>query len=151
MYLAPQEGRTYFTTFSTAGRRRLFQVEETAALMVETLQVYREKGSFAMHAFVVMPDHVHVLLTPAAAVSLEKAMQLMKGRFSFRLKSKSDVWERGHFDRRVKGREGYEACVRYIHANPAAAGMVDRGEAYVFSSAYEGAVVDPMPGWLGRS
>jgi putative transposase len=89
MYPSPQESRTYFTTFSTAGRGRLFQVEETARLMVEALQVYRRKGSFAVHAFVVMPDHVHVLLTPAAEVSLETAMQLMKGGFSFRLKSKN--------------------------------------------------------------
>jgi len=150
MYPSPQESRTYFTTFSTLGRRRLFQVEETVGLMVETLQSYRRKGSFEVHAFVVMPDHVHVLLTPAAEVSLEKAMQLMKGGFSFRLKSKTEVWERGHFDRRIKDRQGYEACVRYIHENPVVAGMVDRGDAYLFSSAYEGTMVDAMPRWLGR-
>jgi putative transposase len=91
MYPSPHDGRTYFTTFSTVGRRRLFQVEATAGLMVETLQAYRRKSSFELHAYVVMPGHVHVLLTPAAEVSLEKAMQLMKGGFSFRLKSKSDV------------------------------------------------------------
>jgi putative transposase len=150
MYPLPQESRSYFTTFSTAGRRRLFQVEETAALMVETLQSYRQKGSFELHAFVVMPDHVHVLLTPAAEVSFEKAMQLMKGGFSFRLKSTADVWERGHFDRRIKDRQGYEACVRYIHENPVVGRMVDRANAYLFSSAHEGAWVAAMPRWLGR-
>ncbi len=116
--------------------------------MIETLQVYRRKGSFDLHAFVVMPDHVHVLLTPAAVVSLEKTMQLMKGGFSFRLKSKFDVWERGHFDKRIKDRNGYEACVRYIHENPVVEKMVDRADAYEFSSAHGSAMVDPMPGWL---
>jgi putative transposase len=148
MYFAPQEIRTYFTSFSTAHRRRVFQVEATAGLMIATLQGYRERGSFAVHAFVVMPDHVHVLLTPAPVVSLEKAIQLMKGGFSFRLKSRSDVWERGHFDKRIKDREGYEACVGYIHANPVKAGLTDQATEYRFSSAYPGMVVDPAPDWL---
>jgi putative transposase len=101
-----------------------------------------------MHAFVVMPDHVHVLLTPSPEVALEKAIQLMKGGFSFRLKSKLDVWERGHFDRRIKDREGYEACVGYIHANPVKEGMTSAAEEFRFSSAYSSAMVDPMPDWL---
>jgi putative transposase len=148
MLLAPQKIRTYFTTFSTSGRRRLFQVETTAKLMIEMLQGYRVKGSFALHAFVVMPDHVHVLLTPAPQVSLEKAIQLMKGGFSFRLKSGSEVWERGHFDRRIKDCEGYRACVEYIHANPVAAGLAAEAAEFAYSSAYPSAVVDPMPEWL---
>jgi putative transposase len=147
---APQELRTYFTTFSTAERRRLFQVEATARVMLATLQSYRDKGTFAMHAFVVMPDHVHVLLTPAPDVSLEKAIQFMKGGFSFRLKSKFEVWERGHFDRRIKDMEGYRACVEYIHNNPVDARLVDSATEFPFSSASGGAVVDGMPGWLGR-
>jgi putative transposase len=148
MRLAPQELRTYFTSFSTSGLRRLFQVDEKAQLMVDTLQGYRAKGSFALHAFVVMPDHVHVLLTPAADVSLEKAIQLMKGGFSFRLKSKLDVWERGHFDRRIKDREGYDACVGYIHANLVKEHITVTVEEFAFSSAHPSAAVDPMPHWL---
>jgi putative transposase len=48
-----------------------------------------------------MPDHAHLLLTPAPEVSLEKAMQYTKGGFSFRLKSKLDVWERSYDSRRI--------------------------------------------------
>jgi len=116
--------------------------------MVDTLQGYRAKGSFAMHAFVVMPDHVHVLLTPAPEVPLEKSIQLMKGGFSFRLKSKFDVWVRGHFDRRIKDRDGYEACVAYIHANPVKERIAVEAEEFAFSSAHPSAVVDSMPDWL---
>src|SRR5437764_1293386 len=124
MSLAPQELRTYFTTFSTAARRRVFQVEKNAELMVETLQRYRTQGRFLLHAFAVMPDHVHALITPAADVSLERAIQFMKGGFSFRLKSKLEVWERGHFDKRVPDKHAYDACVLYIHRNPVAARLV---------------------------
>jgi putative transposase len=145
MRLAPQERRTYFTTFSTANRRSVFQVHVNAELMVATLQSYRGRGKFAVHAFVVMPDHGHVLLTPAPDVSLEKALQLMKGGFSFQLKSKFDTWERGHFDRRILDRNAYEACVRYIHANPVEERLVSEPHEYLFSSARGGVELDPMP------
>ncbi|HEX5282801.1 MAG TPA: transposase [Bryocella sp.] len=94
MRLATREIRTYFVTFSTADRRRVFQVEERAELMVEILQHYRSTRRFALHRFVVMPDHLHLLITPAEDVSLEKAIQFVRGGFSFRLKSKFSVWER---------------------------------------------------------
>jgi putative transposase len=148
MRLAPQEIRTYFTTFSTANRRSVFQVHVNAELMIATLRAYRDKGKFAVHAFVVMPDHVHVLLTPAPDVSLEKAIQLMKGGFSFQLKSKFNVWERGHFDRRIVDRNAYEACVRYIHANPVEERLVSELREYLFSSARDGVGLDPMPAWF---
>jgi putative transposase len=89
---APQEIRTYFITTVTASRRRLFQVHRNAELLVDTLQDQRAKKRIALHTFVVMPDHVHLILTPAPEVSLEKAMQYIKGGFSFRLKSKVAVW-----------------------------------------------------------
>ena len=149
MLHAPQEVRTYFTTFSTAGRRRLFQVEKNARLMVETLEFNRAKGRFALHAFVAMPDHVHALITPAPEVSLEKAIQCIKGGFSFRLKSRLEVWERGHFDKRVPDRSAYDACVTYIHRNPVVARLVETEMTYPLSSAGRAGEMDPMPDWFG--
>ena len=91
MRLAPQELRTYFVTSVTAQRRRLFQVTATAELLQRTILDYRGQGKFLLLAFVIMPDHLHALITPAANVLLEKAMQFSNGGFSFRLKSKLDV------------------------------------------------------------
>src|SRR5579875_1561265 len=146
MHRALQELRTYFVTFSTAGRRRLFQVHERAALMMDTLLHYRQQGRYLLHSYVVMPDHVHVLLTPASDVPLEKAIQFIKGGFSFRLKSKGDVWEREHFDKRLANADNYKACVTYIEANPAKAGLVGASEEYCFSSAKQR--LDPKPQWM---
>ena len=117
--------------------------------MVSVLEHYRAAGRFALHSFVVMPDHLHLLVTPAEDVSMEKTIQFVKGGFSFRLKSKLDVWERGHFDKRVPDRIAYDACVRYIEENPVKARLVERGGAYRFSSAGAGAGSDPMPSWMG--
>jgi len=77
MKIAPQELRTYLLTAVTAQRRSLFQVTARAELFIATLQDNRARGRFELHSFVVMPDHVHLLLTPAPDVSLEKAVQLI--------------------------------------------------------------------------
>jgi putative transposase len=114
---APQEVRTYLVTTVTANRRRLFQLDSAANLMVNVLQDYRKQGRFALHAFVIMPDHLHLLLTPAPDVSLEKVLQLIKGGFSFRLKSKRDVWERSFNEVQIRNLEKFEACKTYIEEN----------------------------------
>ena len=67
---APQETRTFFVSSGTAARSPLFQRDEMAQLFIDVLLKNREKGRFALHAFVVMPDHFHVLFTPAPNESL---------------------------------------------------------------------------------
>ena len=89
MKQAPQEICTYFVTAITAGRRSIFQVTATAELLIETIQNYRKQGKFDLYSYVVMRDHVHLLLTPAPDIPFEKAVQLIKGGFSFRLKAAS--------------------------------------------------------------
>jgi putative transposase len=144
MRLAPQETRTYLVTAVAAERRSLFQVTATAELFERTLLDYRGQGRFLLHAFVIMPDHFHALITPAPEISLEKAMQFIKGGFSFRLKSKHEVWMRSFNESQVSTEEKYVSCVRYIEENPVRRGLVATPEAYRFSSAARG-VIDPMP------
>jgi len=88
-----------------------------------------------LHAFVLMPDHFHVLITPALDVALEKAMQFIKGGFSFRLKSKPDVWMRSFNESQIMSEEKFVSCVRYIEENPVRRGLVSTPQAYPFSSA----------------
>jgi putative transposase len=114
MPLAPQEIRTFFTTSVTANRRRLFQTERNAELLLHVLQKNSQKGRFQLHAYVIMPDHIHLLLTPAENISLEKAMQYIKGGFSFQLKSPFDVWERSFKEHCIKGEQDYLHHLHYI-------------------------------------
>jgi putative transposase len=113
MPLAPQEIRTFFVTAVTWGRRPIFRAEPMAQLFLDTLQRYRAQGKFMLHEFVLMPDHFHLLLTPAPDIPLEKAVQLIKGGFSFRVKkelhSNLEVWGAGYTEHRIKGSEDYQA------------------------------------------
>src|SRR5271157_3575280 len=144
MRLAPQETRTYLVTAVTAERRRLFQVTATVELLERTILDYRSQGKFLLHAFVIMPDHFHALITPAPDVSLEKAMQFIKGGFSFRLKSKLDVWMRSFNESQISTEEKFMSCVRYIEENPVRRGLAATPEVYPFSSATRRAM-DSMP------
>ncbi len=56
-------------------------------LFLQTLYRYRREDRFQLHAFVVMPEHVHLLFTPATDVTLEHAVQLIKGGYSHALGS----------------------------------------------------------------
>jgi putative transposase len=143
MRLAPQEIRTYFVTAVTAQRRSLVQVTATAELFEQTILDYRSQGRFLLHAYVIMPDQFHALITPAPDVSLEKAMQFIKGGFSFRLKSKLEVWMRSFNESQIMSEEKFVNCVRYIEENPVRRGLVTSAEAYPFSSAAREAL-DPM-------
>jgi putative transposase len=144
MRLAPQETRTYLVTAVAAQRRRLFQVTATADLLQQTILDYHRQEKFLLHAFVIMPDHFHALLTPAPEISLEKAMQFIKGGFSFRLKSKLDVWMRSFNESQVLTQEKFANSVRYIEDNPVHERLVLQASDYFHSSARND-LLDPMP------
>jgi len=88
----------------------------------------------------VVRNHVHMLITVDGEMSIEKAVQLMKGSFSYRAKNEAgflgEVWQRGFSDMRVKDEASYVAFRCYIHDNPVKAGLVSRAEDYRFGSVY---------------
>jgi putative transposase len=122
-------------TSATFNRRRLFQVAANAELFLETVQQYRRDGHYKLHAFVVMPDHIHLLLTPQG-IPLERVVGFIKGGFSHRLGSKLPIWQRGFTDHRIRNSEEFQTRREYIHQNPVRARMVEFPELYPYSSAY---------------
>ena len=94
-----------------------------------------------------MPDHFHLLITPT--LILERALQLIKGGFSFRARKElgccREIWEKSFHDHRVRDWEEYCAFRRYIHLNPVRRGLVRRPEDYPYSSARPGMELDPVP------
>ena len=115
MRLKPQ---TYAITILTHARQRLFQRTANAELMIATLLRYRDAEKFLLHAFVVMPDDLHVLLTPSESPA--KAVQLIKGGFSFAIRDQfpGDIWHSGHHEHRIRDQDDFEAQRQYIANNP---------------------------------
>ena len=152
MLHAPQQIRTFLITAVTWQRRALFKAEPFAHLFLDTLARYRDQGRFQLHEFVLMPDHFHALITPAYEVSLEKAVQLIKGGFSFRAKrelgSSLEIWQEGFTEHRVKGAEDFERHAIYIRDNPVRAHLAESAEEYPYGSFGAGMKRDPTPPWL---
>jgi REP-associated tyrosine transposase len=136
--------RTFFITTITAQRRPIFRRDAAADLLIDTLAHYREQRKFLLHEFVIMPDHVHALLTPAPEISLERATQFIKGGFSYRLKSGS-VWQPSFTNHRVRDFADYEHHRDYIRMNPVRAHLAAGTEAYPYSSATGVMRLDPVP------
>ena len=136
-YLA---SRAYFVTAKTWGSRPLFQSERLASLFLETLFHYRDAGKYELHDFVVMPNHVHLLFTPAPGMTLERAMQLIKGGSSHRIgkevSADLEVWERGYVDHRIRDDEDFERHREYIWQNPVEARLCTAPEEFPYSSAF---------------
>jgi putative transposase len=95
-----------------------------------------------------MRNHFHLLLSPLEA-DLPRAVQLIKGGFSYRAKKELgvsfDIWERGYVDHRIRDANDYHRHVEYIDQNPVRAGFVVRPEEYPYSSAHPGFELDPCP------
>jgi putative transposase len=118
-----------------------------ARLLLDVLFHYRSQEKYLLHEFVLMPDHFHLLLTPL--LTLERALQLIKGGFSFRAKRElgfqGEIWEKSFHDHRVRDWEEYCGFRQYIHQNPVRRGLVQRPEEYAYSSAKAGRVLDAVP------
>jgi putative transposase len=148
---APPRGNTgysvYFITASTAQRAPLFRKGSMAQLFIEVLLHYRDHKNYLLHEFVVMPDHFHLLISPA--LSLERSLQLIKGGFSYRAKKElgfgDEIWEKSFYDRRVRGAEDYYNFKQYIRQNPVKQELVSSFTDYPYSSARTEFMMDEVP------
>jgi putative transposase len=143
---ATNNAQTYFVTSDTWERRALFRTELWARLFFKALLSHRNK-SYCLHEFVLMPDHFHLLITPLTA--LERAVQLIKGGFSYQAKrefgSNAEIWHRGFADHRIRDAEDYDKHLHYIHLNPVKKHLCASPAEYRYSSAFPGWKLDPIP------
>jgi putative transposase len=111
-----------------------------ASLFIEVLRSYMHSGKITVHDFVIMPNHVHILMTLPGEVTLEKAMQLIKGGFSFRASKElgfhGEVWQRGYSDVQIVDDQSFQQHREYIENNPVKAGLANAPDEYPFGTAY---------------
>jgi|HubBroStandDraft_1064217.scaffolds.fasta_scaffold46669_2 putative transposase len=138
--MATGESRTFFVTTGTAGGRSIFQTTRMSELLIDVLRSCVKTKRFTVHDFVVMPDHVHILLTIPGELSVEKAVQYIKGGFSYRvgkeLGFKGEVWQRGFSDVRIVDDKSFEEHRDYIDQNPVRAGLAGSPDEYPYGTAW---------------
>jgi putative transposase len=143
---------TYFVTTKTWSNRRLFSVTEAAQIVINKIIHYRDQGAYQLHEFVLMPDHLHLLITPGRTTSLEKAMQLIKGGSSYEIhrvrENHMEIWQPGFHEWTIRNPGDYATKAQYIRMNPVTANLVERSEDWKFGSASGFYKLDAMRGYL---
>ena len=103
-------------------------------LLVDVLRSYAAAGRFQIHDFVIMPNHLHVLVTVGREMTIEKAMQFIKGGFSHRLKKEhgylGEVWQMGFSEVRIVDQKSFLRHREYISGNPVKAGLAEAPDEY---------------------
>jgi len=134
-----RQAGVYFVTTDAWEKHPLFINTVIADIVVAQIVSCRDRGFYKLHAFVLMPDHLHVLLTPGETTTVEKAMQMIKGGSAHTMglerPQKFPVWHSGFHDRWMRDAEEYQGSKRYIEQNPVEAKLVENAHDYALSSA----------------
>ena len=129
--------KTYFVTFATYKR---FALTPGSRDIVLSTCLQGNGTTFELHALVVMPDHVHLMLTPLAdsngEISLPEILQAIKGASAHRINKymgrKGRVWQEESFDRAVRNVENARGKINYMIGNPVRAGLVANPHDYAW-------------------
>jgi putative transposase len=141
--------QTFFVNASCWESRDLLEPSHMSDLLLDLLLQFRLEKRFLLHEFVVMPNHLHLLLTLPSGNPIAAAVREVKDGFSFRAKRELDfqlpIWHRGFSEAPIRDERSYFARQRYIRENPVRAGLVLEASEWEYSSAYPGIVLDPCP------
>ena len=148
------EGYPSLVTTNAANRRPVFHSDAAAALLIEIIYEVRRETAFPLLAFVVMPDHIHLVLSPSSVDSLAKIMQLVKGRFARRNHSESgdrgSLWQSRYHEQALRAERELFDAIEYVHRNPVSAGLASAPQDYPWSSASGRFAVD-LASYLGQA
>ncbi len=127
----------------------VFRAHEDCHFYLACLKVAAEAHGLAIHAYVLMPNHVHLLATPETERSLAKTMQSTGRRyvqyFNQRYGREGTLWETRYKCTVIEARRHLLDCMRYVELNPVRAAMVARPGDYPWSSYGGNAMGDADP------
>ncbi len=136
-----QSGQSHFVTFSCYRRQPYFAYAKIFDLFLQVLEDMRRRFQICIYGYVVMPEHVHLLLSePSDGISLADAIHYLKPSFSKRfwaLRNEGDsgtFWQKRYYDRNVRDEREFKVKLRYLHRNPAARGLVATPDEWTWSS-----------------
>jgi len=146
-------GDLHFITFCCYHRRPLLASGRARNLVVEILREVRGKYGFSLVGYVIMPQHVHLLISESPAVPPAKVIQVFKQRVSRRMRGKKRprngqlalrfpedladyrrFWQRRYYDFNVYSRKKLWEKLHYMHANPVAERLVRHPREWPWSS-----------------
>jgi REP-associated tyrosine transposase len=128
-----QTGEFHFLTFSCYRRRAYLSAASAMELFEDALERVRRRYLFVVAGYVVMPEHVHLLVNESRRALLSKAIQALKLSVSVRSRERP-FWQPHYYDFNVFSHEKFVEKLRYIHRNPVQRGLVQKPEDWPWSS-----------------
>jgi putative transposase len=139
-------GKSHFVTFCCYHRRRLLTTDSSRRIFESALERVRRSFRLQVYGYVVMPEHVHLLLSEPEKETLADALKSLKQGISRRLigdhplKPKTGLngaphfWQKRYYDFNIRDYPQFVEKLRYIHRNPVKAGLCERPEGWEWSS-----------------
>ncbi|MGA9071715.1 MAG: transposase [Terracidiphilus sp.] len=134
-------GQSHFLTFSCYHRQPLLERMQMQEAFLLALEQSRCRFGMRIYGYVVMPEHIHLLVSEPAGELLSKFVQVLKTTVSIqarkagkRAMGESPFWQARYFDHNVRNNEGFVTQLRYIHRNPVKRGLCAKPEDWPWSS-----------------
>jgi len=140
-----EKGRFYHLTTRTLDGVPAFASDTAKRKLVDAMMFYRERGDWHVHGFVVMSNHVHVVVSRASR-GLNDVIRDFKKWVFRHLKGAGGgkLWERCYDDNAIGSVREMTDVVEYVHNNPVRIGLVRRPDDYFWSSARNYARLTPV-------
>jgi putative transposase len=143
----------FFITLCCADRHKLFTTAKFSDWLLNNLRRDTATHSFALHAYCLMPDHVHLLLegleTSSDLLLFVKAFKT-KTSTPFERKTNHPLWQKKFYDHILRRNDSPDTVAWYIWMNPVRAGICNRPEEYPFLGSLTGvwsSTCMPSPAW----
>jgi putative transposase len=130
-----QSGQTHFVTFSCYRRSPLLAAARNKRIFEAAL--VRVRGSFGLcvYGYVVMPEHVHLLISEPQRGTLAEAIKSLKQGVARRLlRDGEHFWQKRYYDFNIRSHRQFIEKLRYIHRNPVKRGLCEHPEDWEWSS-----------------
>jgi putative transposase len=150
------EGYAYFITTKIKDYIKVFETKPYFDIIIENLNFYRKKFGFKLWGYVIMPEHIHLMIYLTGKNNLSKIMEEFKRFTSKQIlkqlqaekrldliklftiptpkKEKHMVWEEGFKGLGIRSEKVFNIKMNYIHYNPVKRGLVEKPEDYIYSS-----------------
>jgi len=124
-----QSGESHFVTFCCYHRRRLLTTDESRRIFESALERVRRSYRLSVYGYVVMPEHVHLLLSEPPQDTLADALKSLKQVVSRRLIGDAEhFWQKRYYDFNIRNYPQFVEKLRYIHRNPVEGSLCERPE-----------------------
>jgi len=131
----------YYVTTVTYKRERIFLNPFAAKFLITNVAYHKFILDYKLYAYVVMPDHFHLIIQPVGEWDISKIMNYIKGTFSRKYNKvynrKGHLWQKGFFERVCRSKRNIISAINYVHMNPVRIGLVNSPEEYPYSSFWQ--------------